>query len=158
MTTTKQIFRAGRVRRWHANPDLADTDDRIDGHSGRVARIILLLHPNPSVELLRQALIHDDGESVTGDIPKPTKDKLYKFGHDGLNEIECDAVELLWDIQLTCNQFIYRWIKLADLIDAYQWMMHHKPHLKDGNGWPEHLERINELARELGVDMAKVEF
>lgn len=32
------IFRAGLVRRWHCNPDLAHTVDRIDGHGARVAR------------------------------------------------------------------------------------------------------------------------
>ena len=40
MTNINSIFRAGFVRRWHSNPDLCHTADRIDGHSARVARIM----------------------------------------------------------------------------------------------------------------------
>ena len=68
MTNLNSIFRAGFVRRWHSDPDLCHTVDPIDGHSARVARIILALHPSPSVALIRAALTHDDGESVTGDM------------------------------------------------------------------------------------------
>ena len=42
MTDILDMWKACRVRRWHTNTELAGTDDRIDGHSGRVARIILL--------------------------------------------------------------------------------------------------------------------
>ena len=42
MTLNTQ-FRASFVRRWHTNPDLAQTVDTLAGHGGRVARIILKL-------------------------------------------------------------------------------------------------------------------
>ena len=66
-------FRASFVRRWHTNPDLAQTVDTLAGHGGRVARIILKLWPDSSLALLHWALVHDDGESVVGDVPAPAK-------------------------------------------------------------------------------------
>ncbi len=63
MTLNTQ-FRASFVRRWHTNPDLAQTVDTLAGHGGRVARIIIKLWPDSSVALLHWALVHDDGESV----------------------------------------------------------------------------------------------
>ena len=158
MTTTKKIFRAGRVRRWHANPDLADTDDRIDGHSGRVARIILLLHPNPSIELMRMPLTHDDGESVTGDIPALFKRKMPDDVLDYFLIKEHQTRHDLFGLTPYSEPNDVKWLKLADLIDAYQWMMHHKPHLQDGNGWPEHLGRIHELSHELRIDFNKIDY
>ena len=72
MTLNTQ-FRASFVRRWHTNPDLAQTVDTLAGHGGRVARIILKLWPDASAALLQWALVHDDGESVVGDVPAPAK-------------------------------------------------------------------------------------
>jgi len=72
MTLNTQ-FRASFVRRWHTNPDLAQTVDTMAGHGGRVARIILKLWPDASAALLHWALVHDDGESVVGDVPAPAK-------------------------------------------------------------------------------------
>ena len=74
--TLTALYNAGAVRRWHTNPHMAHVVDTIDGHSGRVAKMILLLHPAPSMALIRAALTHDDGEYAVGDIPGPAKSAL----------------------------------------------------------------------------------
>lgn len=145
-----EVFLAGFVRRWHTSPDLAHTGDRIDGHSGRVARIILLLHPDPSVDLLRAALIHDDGESVVGDMKAPTKDKFPVIA-DALEEMECIARSDLWgldtiDLVSGANS---RWLKFADRLDAYMWAAHHAPHVMGSDGWPEAWQWLKESASDL---------
>lgn len=142
-----KAFLAGFVRRWHTNPDLAHTVDRIDGHSGRVARIILMLHPDPSVTLLRAALIHDDGESVVGDVKAPTKDK-YPVIADALEEMEYIARCEIWG---HCEEFHERkWLKFADRLDAYMWAAHHAPHVMGGDGWLESWNWIWDQAGLLG--------
>ncbi len=39
--TLPALYNAGAVRRWHTNPHMAHVVDTIDGHSGRVAKLIL---------------------------------------------------------------------------------------------------------------------
>ena len=152
MTNLNSIFRAGFVRRWHSNPDLCHTVDRIDGHSARVARIILALHPLPSVALIRAALTHDDGESVTGDFPATLKQANPAFAR-ALRSTEFKARTDLWGLDPPICRVDERWLKFADRLDAYMWAAHHAPHIMDRDDWPELLTWINETADVLGVDM-----
>jgi len=148
-TVLRRVFRAGFVSRWHTNPDLAHTCDRIDGHSARVARIILALHPNPSLALIRAALIHDDGESVTGDVPMMTKSGRLRAE---LEAAEGAASRALWgDALPMLSGDDHAWLKLADRLDAYMWAAHHAPHIMDSDGWPEARKWIIAEAERLGV-------
>ncbi|QDP60536.1 MAG: hypothetical protein Unbinned338contig1000_29 [Prokaryotic dsDNA virus sp.] len=135
MSLTK-AFRAGFVRRWHTNPELAHTNDRIDGHAGRVARIILMLYPKPSVELIRAALIHDDGESVVGDMGALLKTKRPDIAR-ALYGIELSASLEIWGKGPVLSSDDMAWIKFADRLDAYMWAAHHAPQVMGGDGWPE---------------------
>ena len=155
MTNLNSIFRAGFVRRWHSNPDLCHTVDRIDGHSARVARIILALHPSPSVALIRAALTHDDGESVTGDMSAVCKHGNPQLA-EMLAEAEYAARRALWGPPQYMPQCDRNWLKFADRLDAYMWAAHHAPHIMDRDDWPELLAWINETADVLGVDMKEM--
>ncbi|WP_138423702.1 YfbR-like 5'-deoxynucleotidase [Maritimibacter alexandrii] len=151
------IFRAGFVRRWHMNPDLAHTCDRIDGHSARVARILIALHPNPSFALIREALTHDDGESVVGDIKAPTKDADPAFA-TRLAEIEARATRELWDDLISPDDLSVTdrtWLKFADRLDAYMWAAHHAPYVLYGDGWPEARAALIRSTAELLSDLPR---
>ena len=150
----KAIFRAGFVRRWHANPDLCHTVDRIDGHSARVARIILKLHPEPSIGLIAEALIHDDGESVTGDMPHTGK--IGRVGAE-LRAAEGKAVRNLWGASFLFSGDDLEWLAFADRLDAYMWAKHHAPHIMAGDGWPRSRNDILNAAAKLGVGEAVLE-
>jgi len=155
MTNLTSIFRAGFVRRWHSNADLCHTVDRIDGHSARVARIILALHPSPSVALIRAALTHDDGESVTGDMGAVCKHGNVTLAYLLMHE-EYKAQTALWGPGPEFGDGDRDWLKFADRLDAYMWAAHHAPHIMDRDGWPELLTWINETAELLGVDMKEI--
>ena len=155
MTNLRNIFRAGFVRRWHSNPDLCHTVDRIDGHSARVARIILALHPSPPVGLIRAVLTHDDGESVTGDMSAVCKDQNPELAAM-MSVAEEEARCALWGWQPHMSGRDRNWLKFADRLDAYMWAAHHAPHIMDRDGWPELLAWINETADVLGVDMKEI--
>jgi 5'-deoxynucleotidase YfbR-like HD superfamily hydrolase len=133
----EKAFRAGFVRRWHMNPELCHTVDRVDGHAGRVARIILMLNPGVSVGLLRSALIHDDGESVVGDVKAPSKEE-FPIIADALEELECMARGQIWGVEHmdhpVGNDAV--WLKFADRLDAFMWAKHHAPHVMNSDGWP----------------------
>ena len=148
------IFRAGSVRRWHANPDLCHTVDRVDGHAARVARIILAMHPAPSLALVSAALQHDDGESVSGDVPADAK-RRDPFLSDRLHVIESAAIVALWGdktaISLSVEERI--WLKFADRLDAFMWASEHAPEIMGEVGWRNDWKDIERRADALGVEV-----
>ena len=151
------IFRAGLVRRWHCNPDLAHTVDRIDGHGARVARLLIALHPKITVALLEAALEHDDGESVTGDVKAPTK-KAHPVFAAMLNEFEQETRIVLWgyDAIANLNSSELLWLKFADQLDPYMWALHYTPHVLTGDDWPEARVWLLETAEALSADIEGV--
>lgn len=147
MTNLLSIFRAGFVRRWHANPDLCHTVDRIDGHSARVARTIVKLWPDSSRNIILAALTHDDGESVTGDIPwtyTKTPEQL---------QAEKEARDKLWpDLRRNLLTGLeQRRLKFADRLDAYLWARHHAPHILGDSDWRDARNWLLDEADALGV-------
>ena len=151
------IFRAGLVRRWHCNPDLAHTVDRIDGHGARVARIIIALNPQPALKLIDAALTHDDGESVTGDVSRTTK-ALHPVFSALLEKMEKAARISLWGYDATAELAPSEclWLKFADRLDAYMWAQHHAPHVLTSDDWPDARVWLLETAEALGVNIERV--
>ena len=149
------IFRAGSVRRWHCHPELCNTGDRNDGHAARVARIILAMHPAPSLTLVAAALQHDDGESVSGDVPAEAKrrDPLLS---DRLHVIETNAIVALWGDKAATrlNEEERIWLKFADRLDAYMWAFAHAPEIMGEVGWRSDWQAILRSAEALGVKVA----
>lgn len=139
-------FRASFTRRWHTNPDLAQTVDTLAGHGGRVARIILKLWPDSNMALLQWALVHDDGESVTGDIPFPAK--------VGDSEAEREALASIWPDLPPLSVGDQLRLIFADRLDAYMWAKHHAPHALDGDGWPACRAWLVQHAQALVVDVS----
>ena len=125
MTNIYRIFMAGLTTRWHTNPWLAQTHDRIDGHQGRVARLILALWPDASRDLIVAALTHDDGESITGDIP-------YQRGKTTDQEnAETAARIIIWCRRHSMLSFEdAARLRFCDRLDAAMWMLHHAPQCK----------------------------
>lgn len=147
-TDIQRVFYAGLTTRWHTNPWLAQTCDRLDGHQGRVARLILALWPDASRDLLIAALTHDDGESVTGDIPA-THGKMTAQIED-----EAFARNEIWG---TGFQLLARYererLHLADKLDAYMWAEHHQPReVMTREEWISAWSEITEMAVQLGVE------
>ena len=153
-TDIQRVFYAGLTTRWHTNPWLAQTCDRLDGHQGRVARLILALWPDASRNLLISALIHDDGESVTGDIPETYRKTVEQMG------AEADALVDIWNGGWGKNFRAFpdggedrKRIRLADKLDAYMWAEHHQPHeVMTRKEWSDAWQEIVKLAVDLGVE------
>jgi len=67
------LYNAARTKRWHTCDTLKEQN--LADHQWGVALIVMELAPG-NYNLLRAALVHDLGESVTGDIPYTGK-RLY---------------------------------------------------------------------------------
>ena len=147
------IFAAARVTRWHTHPRLSLTHDPLDGHQGRVARIIMALHPAPSAQLLMSALTHDDGEHVTGDMPGETKRELRATVLDDLLEMEAEAIEDLWgNVHTHVTGENADWLRLADRIDAFMWCGFHAAEELDKPEWRRARQWIFDASAKLGCN------
>lgn len=147
MTNINRIFMAGLTTRWHTNPHLAQSCDRIDGHQGRVARLAIAIWPDASRDLIVAALTHDDGESVTGDIP-------YQRGKTTDQEnAETAARITIWNRRhpMLSSEDAAR-LRFCDRLDAAMWMLHHAPQCKHQSGWQDALTWLDHEANRLGVE------
>lgn len=150
MNTTYRAWRAGFIRRWHTNFDLCDTVDCDAGHQGRVAILVLSIFPKASRELLIAALTHDQGEAAVGDLSydaKRANPALAKMVHE-LESVEI-SVQGLPDLVL--GNYGLKALKLCDSLDAWLWMLRHKPHLVTRSDWLKQLDDMRTQADQLGV-------
>jgi len=147
---TMDIHRSGYVRRWHSNPDLAHTAETLAHHHGQVAQIIFELHPNPTIELIYEALHHDCGEMMIGDMPYPAKQHspelsaiLDKLEGEVRSKIGCPCARL--------SMSEMRWLKFADRLQSYRHVQHTAPHVLKSKDWRYLLDWIMREAHALGV-------
>lgn len=78
------IDHANSVRRWHTQGRAFDQTNA--EHQFGCVAIILLYHPNPSRNLIANALFHDNHEYVLGDFPATAKQVA-----PGLSEIDASS-------------------------------------------------------------------
>lgn len=150
MTDLSAIFKAGRCRRWHTHPVMADFDDRLDAHQGRVARLAMAMFPNDD-GLIRAALNHDDGEAAVGDVPNPIKNRLPKVARDALDEIEAIHIGRMWGHQPQLRPDQVARLRLCDKLDAIMWAASKAPHLMREPGWQSDIAEVVALAAWCGV-------
>ena len=147
--TPSQLWLSGRVMRWHTNPRMAGTGDRLDGHHARVAQIILEHHPDPSAALLRAALTHDAGEAIVGDLPADMKRQMPEVAerHALVEAVSRDTIAGAFP-DLSESQ--EAWLRWADRYDAYLWAQFHGEDMTTLD-WRLAREEIARLASMLGT-------
>lgn len=108
---------AGNVMRCHTLPHHGEYS--VGKHSWDMAMLILVLHPNPSIELLKAVLIHDIGERYTGDVPYPTKVSDGEFTRR-LEKMERRAMHHMgFEINLSTDDM--RWLHGVDRVEFLLW-------------------------------------
>jgi hypothetical protein len=127
---TLTLWRAD-VSRWHSSPDraLRMSGDTTQAHSARMCLLLLDMHPNPTLDLVRAILHHDTPETVTGDIPYGAKQRWPEL-KDALDWAEAEVATDL-DLGYSNDPFI----KLADRLDAYLWAHQVAPYVLATMEW-----------------------
>lgn len=114
------LLEAGRIKRCH-NLDIHGTYT-VGRHSYGVATILLLMHPNPSLDLIRAALWHDAPERYLGDLPAPAKwynaDLSREYGIAETKVLEHMGLGDLVD-GLTDDDQV--WLHAADRLELLYW-------------------------------------
>ena len=147
--TPSQLWLSGRVMRWHTNPRLAGTGDRLDGHHARVAQIILEHHPEPSAALLRAALTHDAGEMDVGDLPGDMKRQMPDVAERHAL-VEAVSRDLIAGVFPDLSEIDQTWLRWADRLDAFLWAQFHGEDMSQLD-WRLAREEIARLTSMLGT-------
>lgn len=139
------LYSSGGTRRYHNRPKV---NQNVREHSWGVALTIITLHPNPSPNLLKTAVLHDCSEKVYGDFLSPAK-----IAFPELRELDKKCNDLFWkDIEtktgvaypvLTDEEQL--WLNFADMYECYLFAREEgiEDIIVDG------LQRANTLADEL---------
>lgn len=137
------------TRRWHRHALLADTNDPIAAHQGRVALLALMLFPTAHA-VHRAALCHDMGEAAVGDVPNPVKNRNPDL-KAALDRIEGEAMERMGIPAVSLDDIERDMLRLCDKLDAILWARHHRPGLMSHPAWQGDVQEVNGLAWRLGV-------
>lgn len=150
-TRARTAWRAGLVRRWHANPDMSDQHDEVAAHMGRCVLLALTLWPDASRDLLMAISAHDAAEWRTGDVPYLFREEHPGFASD-LADFEFRTLEAMGlDFALTPLD-VERLIFL-DRLDPILFVRHRRPHLLEREDWRRWRSDVVAQGRDLGVDV-----
>ncbi len=116
----KATREAGNVRRFHVVPHVGEYT--VGKHSYDAVSMLLVLHPNPSIHLVKALLWHDGGERWVGDMPRPAGhySKVFRDAH---NEANLGAIQT-WEMyegfeHLSDEDF--NWLNAIDLLESWVW-------------------------------------
>lgn len=151
MSNVRTAHATGQTVRYHTNPVMARLHQTDADHSWGVAMIILKLHPNPSRNLIAQAIVHDSGEKWAGDLSYPFK-KMYP--EIGLEHVYAEK-QLALDhkipqYELTSEE--QTWLRLADRLECHLYAEIFHPWVVKQPDWVKQHELIIEMAKDLGIN------
>lgn len=138
------IYRSGSVERWHANPDVpAQT---LADHHCRVAQIIFFFWPGSS-SLIYEALHHDCGEMIVGDVPGPIKKQNTAL------EFVISKEERQARAKMGIAAFAGKdpRLRFADHLEAYTYVALRNPHILGEPEWILALHELGESATKFNV-------
>lgn len=117
ITKLKATREGGMVQRFHPIPHHGSYS--VAEHTFGMLQLILIFHPNPSLNLVRAVMNHDVAERWIGDSPTPVKwfSPNFRFA---LAEAE-EKVETAYDLKVITTQDEHWWLKAADLLELWLW-------------------------------------
>lgn len=114
---------SGYTKRWHTLQHLGQAQT-VAEHSAQALSLLLLLHPNPSMDLVKAVLWHDSAERVVGDVPAPVRRKnallssVYEQAEEQFFHDEAPtAADALDELDLDDRA----WLKAVDVLELLLW-------------------------------------
>jgi hypothetical protein len=111
-------------------------------HTNNMTNMLLVLHPEPTVRLVKMLQWHDAGEFLSGDIPSPGK-RFFGLGEVN-NQVEQMVREEFGLEVLDPTEEEVRWLKSLDLVELYLFIQD-QVHMGNGFMEPTLLELTNYL-------------
>jgi 5'-deoxynucleotidase len=149
--TLAQVYMAGGVQRYHANPGMARLGQTNADHQGRCVQLLLALHPAPSVALIWAVAHHDVGERWAGDLPALFKKAQPEIAAAHAEaEMDFAAQAMGWRVLDDLSREDVRWLALIDGLEAWAFMRGHAPGQAERDGWPDARKACLERAWSFG--------
>lgn len=150
MSNARTAHATGQTVRYHTNPVMSRLHQTDADHSWGVAMIILKLHPNPSRNLIAQAIVHDSGEKWAGDLSYPFKRMYPQIGHSHADAEKQLALDhKIPQYELTKEES--EWLRFADRLECHYFAEIYHPWMTKDPSWERTKEMINEMAVQLGI-------
>lgn len=145
------VYRTGFTQRYHGNAEMAWMGQTNGHHQWSVAVLLLTLWPDTPLDAVREALLHDTGETGACDMSAPAKQKYPEAAAAILTaelreraEMGVPEVENLSDRQ-------WRRIKFCDRLERYLFAKTRAPWVLFRDGWPQLRTQLMKDARSLHV-------
>lgn len=145
-----EVYAAGNVRRYHANPQLAHICQTNADHQGRCVQLLFALHPEPSADLIRAVAHHDVAERWVGDLPYFFKQQNPEVAQQHAQTEAAISTEKVGPIMRRLTATDRDWLTFIDRLEAWAWCALHHPIEAQRNGWPEQRHNLQIAAELLG--------
>ncbi len=144
------IMQSGWVDRYHTHPVLRGRQNNAE-HQWRVALIIYKCNPNPSPDLIYEAIHHDCAELLTADIAGHFKARHPEIGAV-MKPLEREYRDRMGCPERELSDEDVAWLKFADLAECIGFVSMAVPHLLHTKAWRQSLETAWERGFALGID------
>lgn len=144
-------MRSGWVQRYHTTAELAGLQNNAE-HQWRVATLLKLWCPKSVMNetLLYEALWHDAGEFVVGDLPGPSKAQYPALGA-ATKPIEMQARNDMGLPPAKLTDIQKKWLRFADLAECLSFTMCRRPDLMNTKEWQDTYNLAFQRGIELGL-------
>lgn len=110
----------GAVERCHGTPHHGSYS--VGHHTFNAVSLLLLLHPAPTVELIKTVQWHDVAERWLGDVPSPAKSVDHGFVEPYARAEERVLFQLgLCSFGCDLPEEDLRWLKAVDILELWMW-------------------------------------
>lgn len=119
---TLSLRASGHVRRWHTLSHLGQ--QTVAEHSAQALTILFMLHPAPSVNLIKTVLFHDHAERYVGDVPAPVlyANEEYRAVYDEMEmSFFQNEMPFVYDAIADLNDEDRLWAKGVDILELILW-------------------------------------
>ncbi len=109
---------SGHVKRWHTAQLIGQ--QTVAEHSGQAVSLLLLLHPDPSVSLIKSMLWHDSSERLVGDMPAPIKrtSKILSDEYEAAENRVMSAIHpLAYEALQDLTEESLAWLRAIDVLE-----------------------------------------
>lgn len=155
MTDLKEIYKTGKVMRYHANPTFNIYHQTDADHSWGCAALIFMLNPNPSVELIKAAIFHDSGEYWAGDLAHPFKAENPEIA-EAHREVEFKLAKDNGVPQYSLTEEEEKWLKFVDRLEALLFCKMYSEREYKQDDWKSNNSQVVALSKELSVDLGDI--
>lgn len=113
----KRLREGGHVQRAHGIPHFGSYD--VAAHTWHIGTLLFLLHPNPSLNLVKAVHFHDIAERWVGDIPAIAKwaSPTLKAESDRLEDQILGAL----GVYTALDPEEMQWLRALDLLELFLW-------------------------------------